>query len=294
MSQLASDAKISSAMAALGMTAPLPNLDDSQVLKAILVALGNVVPGGGGGTGDVVGPAASTDGAVVLWDGITGKLIKDSSAFITGSGTLAFGAGPFTLTVPATGTAALLGVAQTFTAAQTLALNGAASTPVLTFSGSPFSGGSGTTTTPQVMFSDNAYTVNNWNTGGTILGFAYSGAYGGEFLRANNGAGAILWYIDGNGFYSRSQEASDSTGLIYNGLVLNSAATIRWFPGPINTTPDTAIARVSAGLLKITDASSGYGSIDAGGYAVGGVGGTSFSGPITNITITNGIVISAS
>lgn len=45
MPQLASDAKISSAMAALGMTAPLPNLDDSQVLKAILVALGNVTGG---------------------------------------------------------------------------------------------------------------------------------------------------------------------------------------------------------------------------------------------------------
>lgn len=45
MSQIASDAKISSAMAALGMTAPLPNLDDSQVLKAILVALGNITGG---------------------------------------------------------------------------------------------------------------------------------------------------------------------------------------------------------------------------------------------------------
>lgn len=45
MSQIASDAKISSAMAALGMTAPLPNLDDSQVLKAILVAMGNLTAG---------------------------------------------------------------------------------------------------------------------------------------------------------------------------------------------------------------------------------------------------------
>lgn len=53
MSQIASDAKISSAMSKLGMTAPLPNLDDSQVLKAILVALGNVTGGGGGGGGTV-------------------------------------------------------------------------------------------------------------------------------------------------------------------------------------------------------------------------------------------------
>lgn len=117
MSQLASDAKISSAMAALDMTAPLPNLDDSQVLKAILVALGNVI-GGGGGTGDVIGPASSTDGAVVLWDGVTGKLIKNSAVFITGGGTVALGG--FTLTVPATGTAALLGVANIFTQANTM------------------------------------------------------------------------------------------------------------------------------------------------------------------------------
>ena len=49
MPQIASDAKISSAMSNLGMTAPLPNLDDSQVLKAILVAMGNITGGGGGG-----------------------------------------------------------------------------------------------------------------------------------------------------------------------------------------------------------------------------------------------------
>lgn len=34
--------------------------------------------GGGGGTGDVVGPAGSNDGTIVLFDGVTGLLIKDS------------------------------------------------------------------------------------------------------------------------------------------------------------------------------------------------------------------------
>lgn len=32
---------------------------------------------GGGGSGDVVGPASATDGNFVLWDGPTGKLVKD-------------------------------------------------------------------------------------------------------------------------------------------------------------------------------------------------------------------------
>jgi len=81
MSQIASDAKISSAMTALGMTAPLPNLDDSQVLKAVLVALGNVTTGGGGGgTGNVVGPASSTNGDIAVFSGTTGKLLADGAA----------------------------------------------------------------------------------------------------------------------------------------------------------------------------------------------------------------------
>ncbi|HQV92355.1 MAG TPA: hypothetical protein PLA46_12285, partial [Phycicoccus sp.] len=32
---------------------------------------------GGGGSGDVVGPASATDGAVALVEGTTGKLVKD-------------------------------------------------------------------------------------------------------------------------------------------------------------------------------------------------------------------------
>ena len=50
--------------------------------------------GGGGGTGDVVGPASSTDNAYVIWDGVTGKLIKDSDIIWT-SGT-DYAADPYT------------------------------------------------------------------------------------------------------------------------------------------------------------------------------------------------------
>ena len=38
--------------------------------------------GGGGGGGDVVGPASATDTDIALYDGVTGKIIKDSGVTI--------------------------------------------------------------------------------------------------------------------------------------------------------------------------------------------------------------------
>lgn len=48
----------------------------------------DVLESGGGGTGDVEGPASSTDNALVRFDGITGKLIKDSSVTLSDLGEL--------------------------------------------------------------------------------------------------------------------------------------------------------------------------------------------------------------
>ena len=46
----------------------------------------NLQPGGGGGSGDVTGPASSTDNAIVRFDGTTGKVIQNSSATIDDNG----------------------------------------------------------------------------------------------------------------------------------------------------------------------------------------------------------------
>lgn len=56
--------------------------------------------GGGGGTGDVVGPASSNDGAPAVFDGATGKLLKDTSGiqFVGSGGIYASGNNPWTLT----------------------------------------------------------------------------------------------------------------------------------------------------------------------------------------------------
>lgn len=42
----------------------------------------------GGGTGDVVGPASAVDGHLAVFDGVTGKLIKDGGPVPTGTGTV--------------------------------------------------------------------------------------------------------------------------------------------------------------------------------------------------------------
>lgn len=44
--------------------------------------------GGGGGSGDVIGPGASTDNALVRFDGTSGTLIQNSVATLTDTGTL--------------------------------------------------------------------------------------------------------------------------------------------------------------------------------------------------------------
>ena len=61
------------------------------------VQLGNLP---GGGSGDVVGPASATDTAIALYDGITGKLIKNSVVLCDASGNIT---GVLSITGPAGG-----------------------------------------------------------------------------------------------------------------------------------------------------------------------------------------------
>jgi hypothetical protein len=78
------DGKIASALT--GKTYNGVNLTTAGSATDFLNAQGNYVAGGGG-TGDVVGPAISVDNRVVFFDGVTGKLIKDSGITLSGSNT---------------------------------------------------------------------------------------------------------------------------------------------------------------------------------------------------------------
>lgn len=60
--------------------------------------------------------------------------------------------------------------ANTFTGAQVISANGAASTPALSLTGTIFSGGTATTTKPHQLIEPSGTTSTGWSTGGTGLG----------------------------------------------------------------------------------------------------------------------------
>lgn len=100
---------------------------------------------------------------------------------------------------------ASLGTAQTFTAANIFSVNGAASTPAVKLTGSPFTGGSGTTTTPLfgIIPSSGATAVTTWNANGSALGLVLPDANTGAFLsciRSNTNLGEISFQGRMRGF----------------------------------------------------------------------------------------------
>ncbi len=94
------------------------------------------VTGGGGGSGDVVGPASATDNAVVRFDGTTGKLVQNSAVTVADTtGNITGGTyNKVTITAPATGSTLTVADGKTLTANNSLTLSGTDST-TMTFPG---------------------------------------------------------------------------------------------------------------------------------------------------------------
>src|ERR1019366_7465182 len=86
-----------------------------------------------------------------------------------------------TMTFPgASDTLAGLGTAQTFSAANIFSANGAASTPTVKLNGSWFSGGTATTTKPELLIEVAGTATAAWNTSGTGLGVNAPASYAGN------------------------------------------------------------------------------------------------------------------
>lgn len=130
----------------------------------------------GGGSGDVVGPASATNSVPVLFDGTTGKLVKNSTP--TGTGNPVLATSP-TLTTPTLGaasatsinkvafTAPATGSTLTIADGQTLTVNGSATITNGTHSG--------TNTGDQTSVTGNAGTATALQTARNINGVAFDG-----------------------------------------------------------------------------------------------------------------------
>ena len=275
-------------------------------------------------TGGSSSVAAFTSGTAT---GLTGLGIRSTGAafdlklasaeVLTAGRTLTFNVGNAdrTLTIPATGTAALLGAAQTFSAANIFSVNGAASTPAVSITGSVFTGGSATTTKPLFLVEPTGTTSTGWSTSGTLIGanaasgftgdIAWFGVNGVANIRIVNTqtigtlASTVLAVIDATATLSLagsviSSSRSDGLYIQYAGAkaVWFCNATSKIGDKLLNFNEDVGIARASAGNMKITNGSSGYGTIDASGYSASGTAGVT-AGPftvITGITVKNGLV----
>jgi len=149
-----------------------------------------------------------------------------------------------------TGTAAILG-ANTFTGVQTYSSNSSASTPVGEYTGTWFTGGTGTTTKPHVLIEPSGTTSTGWYTGGTAFGINAASGYGGKFIDCQI-AGTSKFLIDNVG------------GIIGNGYYLGV-----YQPGglllPVNTARITMGLGQDISLFRATTNTLGYGADYGGG-----------------------------
>ena len=223
------------------------------------------------------------------------------------------------VTLPTSGTLAILG-ANTFTGAQIISANGAASTPAMLLSGSPFTGGTGTTTKPLALFETAGATSTGWSTSGTMIGVNAPSGFAGN-LADWQVDGASKFTIGPSGDIVATTHYFTTTGPLafgpyggsgggYLAFFNNAPSAGRWsyfdseiylaggygakFANARNDAPDCGIKWGAVGVVKITDAAAGRGTLDAAGYQVGGVAGANFSGTATNLTIVNGLVTAAS
>jgi hypothetical protein len=165
-------------------------------------------------------------------------------------------------------------------------LNGAASAPPGTFTGTWFTGGTATTTKPQVLIEPTGTTSTAWSTSGTGLGVNAASGFAGNLLDLQvNGTrqanltttGTLrLGAVTGNLIYGfNTGSIADTTAnrnLAFNGpdLRLRTAIPLNWADGdPAAVASDIGLVRSAAGVVKVTNGSTGDGTISGQHRLVG-------------------------
>jgi co-chaperonin GroES (HSP10) len=122
-------------------------------------------------------------------------------------------------------------------------------------------------------------------TGGTVYNPAASGntqiVFKNSSSQAGNGIGPVLWqnnagstmsFINWDGGFGEGDGANYKISLDTNTLGMSSDTLVAWHSvnNVFSGTPDTGLARESAGIVKVTNGASGYGTLDAGGLSING------------------------
>jgi hypothetical protein len=187
----------------------------------------------------------------------------------------------------------------------TLSLNGAASTPPLDVTGTWFTGGTATTTKPQVLIEPTGATSTAWSTSGTGLGVNAASGFSGNLLDlqvngtsqakissaglltssrliTTNGGGASttsIGFLDGSGshgfYFGSGTELYISTASTYRGrfgsgiFSVPGGTQLGFESGGAASSLDVAFTRSAAGVVKVTNGSSGDGTISGQLRSVG-------------------------
>lgn len=212
----------------------------------------------------------------------------------------------------------------TMTGALVNSANGATSTPAIKISGTPFAAGTATTNKALLLLEPAGTTSTGWSTAGTMLGVNAASGFAGNLLDLQK-AGVSLFSVEtvsggfarvanslqfgggavnacGIGVHSSDNLLFNSDGeyvmKLYNTRLLlqNTAQFAISENNAYNGTADVGFARSSAGVARVSNGSTGRGTLDAAGYQVGGVAGAAggtFTA-ITSITVVNGIITAIS
>lgn len=119
--------------------------------------------------------------------------------------------------------------------------NGAASAPSEIFTGTLFTGGTGTTTFPQMFVQPTGTTAaTTWSTSGTIIGANVVSGFAGNFLDFHAAGGASIFKVDSAGSLTT---AGNITGVV---LQAGSTAAIQWTSRAFLTSPAAGSFQIGA------------------------------------------------
>jgi len=154
-------------------------------------------------------------------------------------------------------------------------LNGAASAPPGTFTGTWFTGGTATTTKPQLLIEPTGTTSTAWSTSGTGLGVNAASGFSGNLLDLQvNGIRRLSVSNDKFAAVNLTSYAfyigtSLRFYFVDTRFALYSSGEIAWSSAvDANGSVDLSLARDSAGVVKVTNGSTGTGYIKQDPVAV--------------------------